>query len=113
MRAAFALVLLSILNACAPDPYTRPQTWHLPPTGFGANDSNLRAMLVNPNDLAAGASDGTSTGPLSVRPIDALVTGRRKPLPSISASTIGVGSQQGQQGQAAGGQGGSNGGGAQ
>ncbi|HEY4173394.1 MAG TPA: hypothetical protein VGM42_10225 [Rhodopila sp.] len=112
MRATFALVLLSVLAACKQDPYERPQTWHLPPTGFGANDSNLRAMLVNPNDLAAGASDDTSTGPLSVRPIDALVTGRRKPLPSVNASTIGAGSTQ-QSGQAAGGQGGSNGGGAQ
>lgn len=112
MRATFALVLLSVLAACKQDPYERPKTWSLPPTGFGANDSNLRAMLVNPNDLAAGTGDDTSTGPSSVRPIDALVTGRRKPLPSVSASTIGTGSTQ-QSGQGSAGQGASNGGGTQ
>lgn len=113
MRATFALVLLSVLAGCAQDPFARPKTWSLPPAGLGANDSNLRAMLVNPNNLAAGTGDGTSIGPLSVRPIDALVTGRRKPLPSVNATTIGAGPAQQQSGQGTGGQGGPNGGGAQ
>jgi hypothetical protein len=108
MRASVVLLLLAVAG-CAQDPFQRPATWSLPPTGLGANDTNLRAMLVNPNDLAAGTGDDTSTGPLSVRPIDALVTGRRRPLPSVNASQIGAGAvQQGQgaQGQGTGGQGG-------
>ena len=116
MRATLSLLLLTVLVGCTQDQYHKPGTWSLPPTGQGSNDSNLRAMLVNPNDLIAGTADDTSIGPLAVRPIDALVTGRRKPLPSVNASQIGAGGgqQQGQQGQqGAGGQGGANGGGTQ
>lgn len=101
MRALLILPFLALLGGCQQDPFERPHTWSLPPTGLGANDSNLRAMLVNPNDLAAGTGDDTSTGPLSVRPVDALLTGRRKPLPSVNASEIGA--QSGQQGQQGGG----------
>jgi hypothetical protein len=115
MRATLSLLVLSVVAGCAQDPFERPNTWSLPPTGLGANDADLRAMLVNPNDLITGTGDDSSIGPLAVRPVDALVTGRRKPLPSVNASTIGAGSgQQGQQGQpGAGGQGGSGGGGTQ
>jgi type IV pilus biogenesis protein CpaD/CtpE len=97
MRAIRSVALLSLLTACAQDPFERPHTWSLPPAGLGANDSNLRAMVSNPNDLVAGTGEDTSTGPLSVRPIDALVTGRRRPLPSVNASTIGASEQQGAQ----------------
>jgi hypothetical protein len=98
MRALLLLPVFAMLGACSQDPFDRPQTWSLPQTGLGANDSNLRAMLVNPNDLAAGTEDNTSVGPLSVRPVDALLTGRRKPLPSVNASQIGASGQQGQGG---------------
>ncbi|MGD0103362.1 MAG: hypothetical protein ABSC06_04915 [Rhodopila sp.] len=92
MRAKLSLLLLLLTAGCAQDPFERPNTWTLPPAGLGSNDANLRAMLVNPKDQVAGTGDDTSLGPLSVRPIDALVTGRRKPLPSVNASTIGTGS---------------------
>ena len=59
-------------------------------------------MLINPNDLAAGTGEDTSLGPLSVRPVDALLAGRRKPLPSVNASQIGASGQQEQQGGGAG-----------
>ena len=98
MRALLILPVFAMLGGCSQDPFDRPQTWSLPPTGLGANDSNLRAMLVNPNDLAAGTGDNTSVGPLSVRPVDALLRGRRKPLPSVNASQIGASGQQDQQG---------------
>jgi hypothetical protein len=66
---------------------------------------------------APGAADNTSIGSLSVRPIDALVTGRRKPPPSVDASTFGAGAaprqgSQGTRGQGVRGQGGPNAGGA-
>jgi hypothetical protein len=112
MRAKLSLLLLSMIAGCAQDPYQRPGTWSLPPVGLGANDSNLRTMLVNPNDQVAGTGDDTSLGSLSVRPIDALVSGHRRPLPSVNASTIGAASGQ-QGGQAAVGLGGPNGGGTQ
>ena len=108
MRGLLLVPLLGVLGGCAQDPFERPQTWSLPPAGLGANDSNLRTMLVNPNDLAAGTADDTSVGPLSVRPVDALLSGKRKPLPSGGASQIGASS--GGQGQGAGGGGGLGGG---
>jgi hypothetical protein len=101
MRALLILPVFAMLAGCAQDPFERPQTWSLPPAGLGANDSNLRAMVANPNDLAVGTGDDGSLGPLSVRPVDELLTGRRKPLPSVNASQIGA--QSGQQGQQGGG----------
>ena len=102
MRALLILPVFATLAGCSQDPFDRPQTWSLPPVGLGANDSNLRAMLINPNDLAAGTGEDTSLGPLSVRPVDALLAGRRKPLPSVNASQIGASGQQEQQGGGAG-----------
>jgi hypothetical protein len=49
-------------------------------------------MLVNPGDLTAGTGDDTSVGTLSVRPVDALLSGHRRPLPTGNASTIGASS---------------------
>jgi hypothetical protein len=99
MRALPIIAFAVLLAGCAAqDPFERPQTWSLPPTGLGANDTNLRAMLVNPNDLVAGSGDNTSLGALSVHPVDALLSGHRKPLPSVNASQIGASGQGGQQG---------------
>jgi hypothetical protein len=99
MRALPIIAFAVMLAGCAAqDPFERPQTWSLPPTGLGANDTNLRTMLVNPNDLVTGSGENTSLGPLSVQPVDALLSGRRKPLPSVNASQIGTSGQQGQQG---------------
>jgi hypothetical protein len=90
MRALLAVAAVGWVAGCTPDPFGRPHTWSLPPTGLGANDSNLRTMLVNPNDLAAGTGDDTSVGALSAHPVDALLKGHRKSLPSVSASQIGA-----------------------
>jgi hypothetical protein len=89
MRGKPSLLVLLLIAGCAQDPYQRPATWHLPPEGLGANDTNLRAMVAEPADLAAGARDDASAGPLSVRPVDALMTGRRRPLSGMNASGVG------------------------
>jgi hypothetical protein len=93
-----SLLLPLLLAGCAQDPFERPATWHLPPDGMGANDANLRTMVVNPNDLVAGQGDDTSVGALSVRPVDQLLAGRRRPLPSVNASDIGASQTQQQPG---------------
>jgi hypothetical protein len=98
MRMMWSTFLLLSLAGCNRDPFKQPGTWSLPPDGQGANDSNLRSMLVNPNDLVAGAADPGSTASQSTRAIDLLVTGRRRPLPNVNASDIGnTGQQQGAQ----------------
>jgi hypothetical protein len=111
------LLLLAAAGCASPDHFDQRGTWKLPPAGLGANDANLRAMLVNPNDLVVGASDDTSLGALSARPVELLVTGRRRPLPSVSASEVGASAiqpqQQGVQGGGTGTQGGPGGTGTQ
>jgi hypothetical protein len=79
------LSLLLPLVACTPDyPMDRPGTWS--PGVVGANDANLRTMLVNPRDLVAGTGEDTSTGPEAAAPIARLVAGQRTPLPASNAA---------------------------
>lgn len=83
-------LLLLTLAGCASQQFEKPGTWKLPPTGQGANDANLRAMVANPNDLVAGANEPGSNGAEAVRPIELLLSGHRQPLSSVSASKIGA-----------------------
>jgi len=101
MRATFPILVLLTLAGCslATDPFDKPGTWSLPPSGMTSNDTNLRTMLVNPNDAVAGTGEDTSLAPLSARPVELLVTGRRRPLPSVNASEIGAGQETQQQQQ--------------
>lgn len=81
-----ALVLLAIA-ACTPDyPMDREGTWSLPEVT--SNDRNLRAMVVNPQDLVAGRGDPNSLGVEASRPVTRVFTGNRAALPDLSASTI-------------------------
>jgi hypothetical protein len=98
MRAIAATLLLLALAGCT-DPFDRPLTWSLPPTGLSSNDNNLRAMLVNPGDAVAGVGEDTSVAPLSERPVELLMSGHRRPLPFVNASEVGAGQQQQQQQQ--------------
>lgn len=99
-----ALLTVPLLGGC--DPYQRPGTWSLPPDHLGANDTNLRAMLVNPNDLTTPHGDeDTSLGAMSARPVTRLYSGRRAALPNGATTQIGGGGG-GQQGSAPGGGGG-------
>lgn len=98
-RAATAagVVLLLGLAGCTPDwPMDRPGTWHLGPTG--ANDVNLKTMIVNPHDLVAGAGEANTLGPEAAAPVERLLTGHRTPLPQSSAAQFNqTGGQQQQQ----------------
>ncbi len=91
MRSALALLLLLAAGGCEQDPFDRPGTWSLPPSGLGSNDTNLRVMLANPNDLIAGTGESTSTGPLAAQPVELLMTGKRRPLPVARAQNADVG----------------------
>jgi hypothetical protein len=106
MRTTLPILLVLMVAGCQADPIDKPGTWSLPPAGMTSNDTNLRTMLVNPNDAVAGTGEDTSMGTLSERPVELLVSGRRRPLPSVNASEIGVTGQQGQQQGTGGGAGG-------
>ncbi len=63
MRAIAAALLLLARGRLPADPFDRPWTWSLPPTGLSSNDTNLRTMLVNPGDAVAGTGEDTSLAP--------------------------------------------------
>jgi len=87
-----SLLLLLCAAGCgldSPDyPMDKPGTWHLPETS--ANDANLRAMVVNPNDLAAGTGESTTLGVEAGPPVQRLFTGQRYPLPASNPSELNI-----------------------
>jgi|HubBroStandDraft_1064217.scaffolds.fasta_scaffold1574449_1 hypothetical protein len=97
------LLLLLSLGACTPDyPMDKPGTWSLPPGHLGSNDANLRVMLVDPNDLTAGASADGSEGVEAAPPVQRVVSGRRPALQDTNATPLGSSGEQtsGSSGQA-------------
>jgi hypothetical protein len=101
------LLLLLPLGACTPDyPMDKPGTWSLPPGHLSSNDANLRVMLVDPNDLTAGASAEGSEGNEAGPPVQRLVTGRRPALPDTNGTPLGG---TGEQNSSSSGQAGTNG----
>jgi hypothetical protein len=72
------------------DPYQRPGTW----VPDGANDANLRAMVVNPHDLVEGTGERVSSGAEAAPPVGRVLTEKRYPLPNLNAAPIDVFNQQ-------------------
>jgi type IV pilus biogenesis protein CpaD/CtpE len=90
------LIIAMLVAGCTPDtldPSQRAGTW-MP---AGDNDANLRAMVANPHDLVEGAGQGASAGAEAAPPVARVLAGKRYPLPSLNASTIGGSSQPPQQ----------------
>lgn len=84
------LSLLLPLGACSPDyPMDKPGTWNLPPGELGANDANLRAMIVDPHDLTEGVAADGSEGAEFAAPVQRLLSGRRPALPAESGTPFG------------------------
>ena len=95
VRAALLFVLVS-LGACTPDyPMDKEGTWSIPPTTLGSNDKNLKAMIVNPQDLVAGTGEPNSKASEAAPAVDRLLTGRRTPLPASNAAVFQIQSQPG------------------
>jgi hypothetical protein len=64
------------------DPFERPGTW----TPRGANDANLRAMIVNPADLERGEGDPRGRARQASGAIERLEDDEVKPLPDVRTS---------------------------
>lgn len=89
MRIWPCLLVLSVV-ACTPDyPMDKPGTWSLD-SHPSANDANLRAMVVDPYDLAAGAGASDNLGPEAGFPVRHLLSGHEPPLPASSSLQINV-----------------------
>jgi hypothetical protein len=88
------LLLLLAAGACTPDyPMDKAGTWSLPPDTLGSNDANLRTMLVNPHDLAAGTGEANSKASEAAPPVERLLSGRREQLPASNAAVFQIQSQ--------------------
>ncbi len=90
-RCGLLLVLLPLLGGCgfdsfSQDPIDKPGTW----APEGVNESNLRAMVANPQDLLAGAGTANSAGAEAAPPVGLLLSGKRTPLMSESSLNFGA-----------------------
>ena len=87
MRLTHLVLPLALLAGCTPDyPMDKEGTWRIPPVS--SNEANLRAMVVNPQDLVSGRGEPNTIAKEGVRPVNNLFQGKRPPLPDTSASAI-------------------------
>lgn len=85
MRRISCLLILLLATACSsPDPMQRVGTWQ----PQGSNDTNLRLMVANPEDLVIGRGATDSLGAEAGPPITRLFAGQRAPLPQVDASDV-------------------------
>ncbi len=91
-RLDFGLLGLAILglSGCgiaARDPWQDPGTWR----ATGANETNLQAMIANPNDLIAGRGERGASAVLATTAVNRYLTDKIKNLPKESGFTLGAG----------------------
>ncbi len=83
-KPGMLLLLLAVAGCAATDPYLREGVWR--PTG--ANDHNLRAMIVVPAELARGTGVTTAEGPTAVDAVERLRGDRVRRLPPSGVAEI-------------------------
>jgi hypothetical protein len=85
MLRSTALLLLIVLAGCdRTDPYQREGAWR----PNGANNSNLRAMIVVPSDLAVATRAGPADGELAAAALSRLHQDRVRPLPDSGLAQV-------------------------
>ena len=85
MNRLIVFSLSMALAACAMvDPLTRPGLWQ----PIGANDTNLAAMVADPQDLVTGVPDRTADGQIAAAAVARYRAGKVKDLPDVSISKI-------------------------
>lgn len=81
---ALLLMLIALAGCDQVDPYHREGTWR----PNGANDANLRAMVVVPSDLVAATPAGPADGVLAAAALARLHHDRVRPLPDSGVAQI-------------------------
>ena len=85
MLRFIALLLLTVLAGCnRTDPYQREGTWR----PNGANEANLRAMVVVPSDLAVATRANPTDGELAAAALSRLHNDRVRPLPDSALAQV-------------------------
>lgn len=90
LRSCVAGAMLLGLSGCgiaARDSWDDPGSWR----AMGANDTNLQAMIANPNDLMIGQSDRGGSAVLATTAVNRYLTDRVKALPKSGSFGIGGG----------------------
>ena len=80
LAAASMVVAVSGCESLNRDQFDLPGTWRV----TGANDVNLRAMIVNPEDLVVGQSARGSSAILANAAVTRVLLDKIKPLPKVS-----------------------------
>lgn len=87
-RRSVPLAVAAALAACADrperDPYFREGSWR----PGGANEHNLRAMLVDPRDAVRGRGAAGAEGQRAAEAVERLRSGRVRPLPASGVAEI-------------------------
>ena len=83
-RFLWACSLLCVTGCAFDDPLTRPGVWH----PVGANDTNLRAMVADPDDLVTGMADRRADGQVAAAAVARYRAGKVKDLPDSTISKI-------------------------
>jgi hypothetical protein len=85
MLRSTVLLLLIVLAGCDRiDPYKREGTWR----PSGANEDNLRAMVVVPSDLAVATHASPADGQLAAAALSRLHHDRVRPLPDSALAQV-------------------------
>ncbi len=85
MKRATLLALPLALAACAAeDPLTRAGLWR----PIGANDTNLAAMIADPDDLVTGVPNRVADGQIAAAAVARYRAGKVKDLPEASISKV-------------------------
>jgi hypothetical protein len=85
MSRLILLSLMVVLAGCDQiDPYRRAGAWR----PSGANDSNLRAMVVVPSDLAVASHASPADGGLAAAALSRLRNDKVRPLPDSGLAQI-------------------------
>ncbi len=92
-HAALLLLLAALLGACSwTDPYERDGVWH----PNGANEANLRAMVMVPSDLVMAAPAAPAAGQEAAAALDRQRRDKVRPLPESGVAKLSPVSSSGQ-----------------
>jgi type IV pilus biogenesis protein CpaD/CtpE len=85
LRPQLLCILLLVLAGCdATDPYLRQGVWR----PNGANEANLRAMVVSPSDLVRGVDSSAGDGRQAAAALDRLRNDKPRLLPDSAVAKV-------------------------
>jgi hypothetical protein len=84
LRFTALLVLIAIGGCDQIDPYKREGTWR----PNGANEANLRAMVLVPSDLAVASRSGPADGTLAAAALSRLHHDKVRALPDSALAQV-------------------------